>query len=154
MRAKAMDDRTITRIQAARQLLSVSLVSGLMGNLVYRSLIFMRSRRSRWRVGVAFRPIMIEDKDGLVVLSHLLVLGHDEVAIVEYQPISIEPRGDNGVVLFSAAVVQDDYPQVISGNACLLESDEFCDRVILAVARTLGESRERRAPDVLRPVES
>jgi hypothetical protein len=55
----------------------------------------------------------------------LVVLGHDEVAIVEYQPISIEPCRDNGVVLFSDVVPQDDYPQVISGNASSWRATNF-----------------------------
>jgi hypothetical protein len=65
---------------------------------------------------------------------------------------SIEPCRDNGVVLFPDVVPQDNDPKVISGNPCLLERNEFCDRVIFAVPSTFGECGKGWAPDILRTV--
>ncbi len=52
---------------------------------------------------------MIDEKYR-VVGSHLPVLDHDHVAIVQHQPIPIEPCRDNGVVFFPNVVPQDDDP--------------------------------------------
>jgi hypothetical protein len=96
---------------------------------------------------------MIDQKYGTVIIPHLLVLGHDHVQIVQHEPVSIEPCRDDGVVLFPDVVPQDDDPEVIGGNPGLLESNEFCDRVIFAIPGTSGECGKRRAPDILRTVQ-
>jgi hypothetical protein len=59
------------------------------------------------------------------------------VAIVQREPMAVEPCRDNGVIFFPVVVPQDHNAKVISGNACPLESNELCDRVIFAVPRRL-----------------
>jgi hypothetical protein len=120
-------------------------------NLTYASLISMRSRRSGWRVGVEFNAIMIDEKYR-VVTSHLLVVDHDHVAIVEHEPVSIEPGRHYGVVFLPDIVLQDDDPKVISGNSRLLQGNELCDRVIFAVPSAHGECGQGRTPDIIRAV--
>jgi hypothetical protein len=66
-------------------------------------------------------------------MRHLLVLEHDHAAIVQHEPLSIEPRRDNSVVLFTDVVPQDNDPKVISGNTRLLESNKLCDCVVFAI---------------------
>jgi len=102
-------------------------------------------------MSVAFDAIMTNDKLR-VVIPHLLVLDHEHVAIVQHEPTSIEPRCDNGVVFFPDVVAQDDNPEIISGNAGLLQSNKLCDRVILAVPGTYGECGQRRTPDIFRTI--
>ena len=94
---------------------------------------------------------MIDDKFRVVAL-HLAVLDHQHVTTIQHEPTSIEPCRDNGVVFFPAVVPQDDNPKVISGNARLLQSKKFCNRVIFAVPSTYGERGQRRTPDILRTV--
>jgi hypothetical protein len=73
----------------------------------------------RSSAGVAFDTLMIEQKNRVVIIPHLLVLSHDHVQVVQDEPLSIEPCRDNGVVLFPDVVPQDNDPKVISGNPCL-----------------------------------
>ena len=94
---------------------------------------------------------MIDQKHGMV-LSHLLVLDHDHVAIVQHKPVSIEPCGNNSVVLFPNVVSQDDDPKVVSGNSRLLQSNELRDRVVFAVPSSYSECGQGRAPDIVRTV--
>ena len=81
-----------------------------------------------------------------------MVLDQDHVAIVQREPMAVQPCRDNGVIFFPVVVPQDHNAKVISGNACLLESNELCDRVIFAVPGAYGECRQRRTPDVFRAV--
>ena len=104
----------------------------LASNLTYGSLVSMRCLESRWCVGVSFDAVTIDQKYGAVT-PHVMVLDQDHVAIVQRQPMAIEPCCDNGVIFFPVVVPQDHNAKVIGGNACLLESDELCDRVIFAV---------------------
>jgi hypothetical protein len=55
-------------------------------NLSNALFISTRSLRSRWRVGVEFDAAMIDEKYR-VVISYLLVLDHDHVAIVQHEPV-------------------------------------------------------------------
>ena len=81
-----------------------------------------------------------------------MVLDQDHVAIVQHQPMAVEPCGDNGVVFFPVVVPQDHNAKVIRGNPCLLEGNELCDRVVFAVPGTYGECGQGRTPDVLRTI--
>src|ERR1700687_849684 len=63
---------------------------GLVQNLTYGSLISTRSRRSRWPIVVESDAVLIDEKHG-AIMSHLLVLHHDHVEIVQHEPISVEP---------------------------------------------------------------
>lgn len=49
----------------------------------------------------------IDQKYSVVIIRHLLVPEHDHAAIVQHEPLSIEPCRDNGVILFSDVVLQD-----------------------------------------------
>ena len=120
-------------------------------NLTCRSLISARCFDSRWRVGVSFDAVTIDQKYRAVA-PHVMVLDQDHVAIVQREPMAIEPCGDNRVVFIPEVVPQDDNAKVIRRNPCLLEGNEFCDRVILAVPATYGECRQLRTPDVRRTV--
>ena len=57
-----------------------------------------------------------------------MVLDQDHVAIVQREPMAIEPCGDNRVVFIPEVVPQDDNAKVIRRNPCLLQGNEFCDR--------------------------
>ncbi len=81
-----------------------------------------------------------------------MVLDQDHVAIVQREPMAVEPCGDNRVVFIPEVVPQDDNAKVIRRNPCLLEGNELCDRVIFAISAAYGEGRQRRTPDVLRTV--
>jgi len=74
--------------------------------LTYASLISTRFLRSRWRKGIAFDAIIIDEKFR-VVIPNLPILDHEHVAIVQHEPTSIEPCRDNGVILFPDVVLQD-----------------------------------------------
>ena len=74
------------------------------------------------------------------------------MSTVQDEPIPVEPRRHNGVVLFPYIVPQDDDPKVIRGNSGFLKGNKFSDRVIFAISGTFGERGERRAPDILRTV--
>ena len=124
---------------------------GLASNLTYGSLISARCFESRWRVGVSFDAITIDQKYRAVT-PYVMVLDHGHVAIVQREPIPVEPCRDNGVVFFPEVVPQDDNAKVIRGNPRLLQGNEFCDRVIFAVPGTYGECRQGRTPDVLRTI--
>ena len=78
------------------------------------------------------------------VTPHELVLDQDHVAIVQHQPIAVEPGRDDRVIFFAVVVAQDDDAKVIGGNPRLLERNELGDRVILAVAGACGERGQRR----------
>ena len=122
-------------------------------DLAYGSLSSAPSLGNRWRVGVEFDAVTIEQKYRTVaVTSHVMVLDHGHVAIVQREPIPVEPYRDNGVVFFPEVVPQDDNAKVIRGNPCLLQGNELCDGVIFAVPGTYGECRQRRTPDVLRTI--
>src|SRR3982074_726630 len=111
----------------------------------------MRFLRSRWRVEITFDAAITAEKYR-VVFSHLLILDHGHGAIVQHEPISIEPCRDNRVVFFPDVVPQDDDSKIISGNPRLLQSNELCNRVIFAVPSTYGECGQGRAPDIIRTV--
>src|SRR5260370_33018122 len=119
-----------------------------MQNLTYRPLISTRSLGSRWRVKVKFNATRVDEKQRMGI-PNLLIPDHGHAEIVQHQPISIEPRRDNGVVFFPDVVPQDDDPKVIGGNPGALQRDEFCDRVIFAIAGTFGERRHARSPHLL-----
>src|SRR6267154_6426766 len=91
---------------------------GLASNLTYGSLISARCLGNGWRVGVEFDAVTMDQKYRAVT-THSLILDHHHVAIVQHQPISIEPCRDNGVILFPEVVAQDDEAKVIGGNPCL-----------------------------------
>src|SRR5260370_34946406 len=111
----------------------------------------MRRLKSRWRV--SFDAVTIDQKYGAVT-QHVMVLDQDHVAIVQREPMAVEPCRDNGVIFFPVVVPQDHNAKVISGNACLLESNELCDRVIFAVPGAHAEYRPQRTADVLRTAKS
>jgi hypothetical protein len=115
--------------------LEPKLLPSLAPNLAYGSLISARCFGSRWRVGVSFDAVTIDQKYRAVT-PHVMVLDHDHVAIVQHQPIPVEPCRDNGVVFFPAVVPQDDNAKIISGNPCLLQGNVLCDRVVFAVSGT------------------
>ena len=109
-------------------------------DLTYCSLMYAGSLGNRWRVGVEFDAVTIDQKYRAVT-PHSLILDHHHVAIVQHQPMAIEPCGDNGVVFFPEVVPQDDNAKVIRGNPCLLQGNELCDRVILAVPGDITSPR-------------
>ena len=117
----------------------------LASNLAYGSLVSARCFESRWRVGVNFDAVTINQKYRAVT-PHVMVLDHDHVAVVQHQPIAAEPCGDNGMVFFPEVVPQDHNAKVIGGNTCLLQSNELCDRVIFAVPGTYGGLQTSSAP--------
>ena len=45
-----------------------------------------------------------------------MVLDQDHVAIVQREPMAVEPCRDNGVIFFPAVVSQDHNAKVIRGN--------------------------------------
>jgi len=54
-----------------------------------------------------------------------MVLDHDHVAVVQHQPIAVEPCGDNGMVFFPEIVPQEHNAKIIGGNTCLLRATNF-----------------------------
>src|SRR5258708_15099233 len=122
-----------------------------MQNLTYRPLISTRSLGSRWRVEVEFDAAMVDEKQRMGI-PNLLIPDHGHAEIVQHEPVSVEPRRHNGVVFFPDVVPQDDDPKVIGGNPGALQRNEFCDRVIFAIASTFGERRPRRTPYILHTV--
>src|SRR5258708_16707228 len=104
-----------------------------MQNLTYRPLISTRSLGSRWRVKVKFNATMVDEKQRMGI-PNLLIPDHGHAEIVQHQPISIEPRRDNGVVFFPDVVPQDDDPKVIGGTPAALHPPHFCDPLISALA--------------------
>src|SRR5258708_12676997 len=122
-----------------------------MQNLTYRPLISTRSLGSRWRVKVKFDATMVDEKQRMGI-PNLLIPDHGHAEIVQHEPVSVEPRRHNGVVFFPDVVPQDNDPKVIGGNPGALQRNEFCDRVIFAIASAFGERRQRRTPDILHTV--
>src|SRR5258707_9767781 len=125
--------------------------SCLASNLTYGSFMPARRLGSGWRIGVEFNAVTTDQKYRAVT-PHVMVLDHGHVAIVQREPIPVEPCRDNGAVFFPAVVPQHDNAKVIRGNPRLLQGNEFCDRVIFAVPGTYGECRQGRNPDVLRTI--
>ena len=72
---------------------------GLASNLTYGSLISARCLGSGWRIGVEFDAVTMDQKYRAVT-PHIMVLDHGHVAIVQREPIPVEPCRDNGVVFF------------------------------------------------------
>src|SRR5258708_2176632 len=114
----------------------------LASNLAYGSLVSARCFESRRRVGVSLDAVTIDQKYRAVA-PHVMVLDQGHVAIVQREPMALEPCGDNGVVFFPVVVPQDHNAKVIGGNTCLLQGNELCDRVIFAVPGARGECRQR-----------
>src|SRR5260370_42491472 len=106
-----------------------------MQNLTYRPLISTRSLGSRWRVKVKFNATMVDEKQRMGI-PNLLIPDHGHAEIVQHQPISIEPRRDNGAVFFPDVVPQDNDPKVIGGNRGALKRDECCHRVMFKSPET------------------
>jgi hypothetical protein len=119
--------------------------------LAYGSLRSAPTLGNRWRAGVEFDAVTIDQKYRAVT-PHSLILDHHHMAVVQHQPISVEPGRDHSVILFPKVVPHDEDAKVVGGNPCLLESNELCDRVIFAVPGTYGESGQGRTPDIIRAV--
>ena len=146
----AVDEQRSIRL-SLRVELETGLLPSAASDLAYGSLSSVPSLGNRWRVGVEFDAVTMDQKHRAVT-PHIMVLDHGHVAIVEREPIPVEPCRDNGVILFPAVVSQDHNAKVIRRNPCLLEGNELCDRVIFAVPGTYGECRQGRTPDVLRTI--
>ena len=91
---------------------------------------------------------MIDEKHGLKI-SHLSILNHRHVAVVQYEPISIKPCRYNGVVFPPKVVLQDHDSKVIRRNPRLLQRHELCDSIIFAVASAYAKCGQGRTPDIL-----
>ena len=92
---------------------------------------------------------MIDQKHGAVIVKYRLILDHDHVQIVQQEPLSVETRRYNGMVLVPDFPPQDDDAKVIWRNSGFLESNKFRYRVIFAVSSFSGECGKWRAPDIL-----
>jgi hypothetical protein len=69
-------------------------------------------------------------------MPHLLIRDHDHVAIVQHQPISVEPCRDNGVIFVPDIVPQDDTPASWSvgiGSGTLLDARGEIGRVSMSI---------------------
>ena len=114
-------------------------------DLAYGSLSSSPTLGNRWRVGVEFDAVTIDQKYRAVT-PHSLILDHRDMAVVQHQPISVEPGRDHRVILFPKVVPHDEDAKVVERNPCLLESNELCDRVIFA-GRGLENENSMRVVD-------
>jgi hypothetical protein len=62
-------------------------------DLAYGSLSSAPTLGNRWRVGVEFDAVTIDQKYRAVT-PHSLILDHRHMAVVQHQPISVEPGRD------------------------------------------------------------
>ena len=82
----------------------------------------MRCLESRWRV--SFDAVTIDQKYGTVT-PHVMVLDQHHVAIVQREPMAVEPCGDNRVVFIPEVVPQDDNAKVIRRNPASWRATNF-----------------------------
>ena len=96
---------------------------------------------------ILHESVLIDDKQGPVIPDGA-VLDHGHVAIVQCQPMSIEPCRCDGVVLAANGVAHDHDPQIIGREAGMAERDKFGDCIIFAISGTVRERHQGRSPNV------
>ena len=82
--------------------------------------------------------LMLVDHECRPVIPDVGVFHHGHALVVQRQPAAIEPCCGYRMIVAMKGIVHDHDAQVFGCDAGEAQGDEFCDRVVLAIAATPG----------------